>query len=130
MYLWQSGKLAYVPDSEASIFGTGGLLALAIVWRGIHFVLAHRFIHIRALYRFIHALHHRNSDPEPFSGLAMHPIEHLYYFSGFGFILFLAPWLPMSPFVLHAVGINTLLTPAATHSGFEDHIFASQAHFM
>lgn len=32
-------------------------------------------------YRFVHSLHHRNTDIEPFAGLCMHPIEHLYYFS-------------------------------------------------
>ena len=26
------------------------------------------------------AVHHRNVDIEPFAGLCMHPIEHLYYF--------------------------------------------------
>ena len=36
-----------------------------------------RFIHIRALYKHIHAVHHRNTDIEPFAGLSMHPIEVL-----------------------------------------------------
>ena len=30
-------------------------------------------LHVRALYKFVHALHHRNADPEPFSGISMHP---------------------------------------------------------
>ena len=38
---------------------------------------AHRLLHISALYRFVHSLHHRNIDIEPFSGLSMHPVEHL-----------------------------------------------------
>ena len=29
----------------------------------------------------MHSLHHRNDDPEPFSGITMHPVEHLYYFA-------------------------------------------------
>ena len=36
---------------------------------------------IRAVYKYVHSLHHRNADPEPFSGMTMHPVEHLYYFS-------------------------------------------------
>ena len=39
-----------------------------------------RFVHISALYKYIHSLHHRNTDIEPFSGLCMHPVEHLYYY--------------------------------------------------
>jgi hypothetical protein len=31
--------------------------------------------------KYVHSLHHRNMDPEPFSGMTMHPVEHLYYFS-------------------------------------------------
>ena len=40
-----------------------------------------RFIHIKAMYKYIHSLHHRNTDIEPFAGLCMHPIEHLYYYT-------------------------------------------------
>ena len=51
------------------------------MYRDFHFYWAHRFIHIRALYKYVHSLHHRNTDIEPFAGLCMHPIEHLYYYS-------------------------------------------------
>ena len=58
------------------------LVLLAIpIWRDVHFYSAHRFIHIRAIYRLVHSLHHRNTDPEPFSGMTMHPVEHLLYFT-------------------------------------------------
>ena len=89
-----------------------------------------RFIHIRALYKHIHAVHHRNTDIEPFAGLSMHPIEvgfrnknileskncivifplqHLYYFSC------LVPSLLLlgSPFLLLWNGIHLLLSPGA-----------------
>ena len=85
----------------------------------MHFYFAHRFIHIKAVYKYVHALHHRykskatinktstpitititiiftgcitvtagnyilhdvrNTDIEPFAGLSMHPVEHLYYY--------------------------------------------------
>ena len=46
------------------------------------------------MYKYIHSLHHRNTDIEPFSGLSMHPIEHLYYFSCLGpsFLLYTTPF--------------------------------------
>ena len=34
----------------------------------------------KAMYKYIHSLHHRNTDIEPFAGLCMHPVEHLYYY--------------------------------------------------
>ena len=42
----------------------------------------HRLIHWPPLYRTVHKLHHYNINPGPWSGLAMHPVEHLLYFSG------------------------------------------------
>ena len=41
----------------------------------------HRLIHWPPLYRAVHKLHHNNVNPGPWSGLAMHPVEHLLYFS-------------------------------------------------
>ena len=37
----------------------------------------------KAMYKYIHSLHHRNTDIEPFAGLCMHPVEHLYYYRDF-----------------------------------------------
>ena len=60
------------------------LFVIAAFWvplyREFHFYFAHRFIHIKAVYKYVHALHHRNTDIEPFAGLSMHPVEHLYYY--------------------------------------------------
>ena len=33
------------------------------------------------LYRVAHSLHHKSHNPGPWSGLSMHPIEHLIYYS-------------------------------------------------
>jgi sterol desaturase/sphingolipid hydroxylase (fatty acid hydroxylase superfamily) len=43
-------------------------ILLVPIWRDIHFYVAHRFIHIRAIYKYVHSLHHRIPDPEPFAG--------------------------------------------------------------
>ena len=82
MRLWATGVVPYASDAE--VLGSRHLLAWNVfwvmvvpLWRDLHFYVAHRFVHIRAIYRFVHSLHHRNADPEPFSGMTMHPIEHL-----------------------------------------------------
>lgn len=81
-FLWATGRLPYLTDAQA--FNTQwGLvnflagIALIPVWRDAHFYFAHRFLHYKPLYNQVHSLHHRNTDVEPFSGLCMHPIEHL-----------------------------------------------------
>ncbi len=53
---------------------------------------------------------------EPFSGLCMHPVEHLYYWSCAVIPLMM---FPTSPFAMLWVGQHALLAPAASHSGWE-----------
>ena len=100
-------------------------------FRDVHFYLCHRLIHIRWLYKYIHSLHHRNIDVEPFSGLAMHPVEHLYYFTCYGPLLL--PVLsrqPYAPFLVFWMNFHTALSPAAAHSGWEDHFSADLTHYL
>jgi sterol desaturase/sphingolipid hydroxylase (fatty acid hydroxylase superfamily) len=47
----------------------------------IPFYFGHRLLHAKFLYKRFHALHHRNVEVGPWSGLAMHPVEHIIYFS-------------------------------------------------
>ena len=96
------------------------LLFLAIpVFRDAHFYLVHRVLHMKFLYKHEHALHHKNIDIGPWSGLAMHPFEHFLYFSGI-----LIHWVALSH-PLHAIlhVQATGLTPALGHLGFDKYLF-------
>ena len=80
----------------------------------LHFYLIHRLIHWPPLYRGVHHIHHKNANPGPWSGLAMHPAEHLLYFSSA-----LIHWvIPSHP--LHVIFNLQFLAayPAQDHSGF------------
>jgi len=131
--LWANGKVGFKSDEE--ILSDNYLLGLNVmwillvpIWRDLHFYIAHRFIHVRAIYKYVHSLHHRNTDPEPFSGMTMHPVEHLYYFSN-AFI----PSLycnSLSPLVFLWCFTHLTLAPGAGHSGFEDHFQADQYHYL
>jgi len=101
-------------------------IVLTPAWRGFHFYFAHRFIHLRFMYKYIHSLHHRNTDIEPFSGLCMHLIEHLYYFS----CVLPSLVFHMSPLHFLWNGMHLLLSPAASHSGWEDHVQSDQFHYL
>lgn len=90
------------------------LMLLVPVWRDLHFYLVHRALHWPPLYRLAHRLHHKNANPGPWSGLAMHPVEHVLYFS-----CVLIHWIvPSHP--LHAMFnlVHTGLSPAPGHVGF------------
>lgn len=91
------------------------LLMVAVPFlRIFHFYWVHRLTHWRPLYRVSHYLHHKNVNIGPWSGLSMHPIEHLLYFSGV-----LLHWaIPSHP--VHAIFhlVHAGVSPALGHSGF------------
>lgn len=82
--------------------------------RDAHFYFVHRLLHHRFLYKSVHALHHKNVDIGPWSGMSMHPVEHVLYFSGV-----LLHWILLSH-PLHAIFHvqQTGLAPALGHVGF------------
>lgn len=89
------------------------------MWRLFHFYLIHKLIHWRPLMRTVHYVHHKNPNPGPWSGMAMHPVEHLLYLSVV-LIHFVIPSHPLH-FLMNAQ--LTALTPAQSHHGFEGPLF-------
>jgi len=57
------------------------LFLLIILFESVHFYFVHRLLHFKFFYKFFHHVHHRNINPGPWSGISMHPFEHLLYFS-------------------------------------------------
>jgi sterol desaturase/sphingolipid hydroxylase (fatty acid hydroxylase superfamily) len=91
------------------------MLLLIPLWREVHFYAVHRLIHSNLLYERVHALHHRNTNPGPWSGLSMHPVEHLLYFT-----CVVIHWV-IASHPLHAMFtlIHAGMSPAPGQSGFE-----------
>jgi len=91
------------------------LMMVGVVFlRQIHFFFIHWASHWKPLFKISHYLHHKNINIGPWSGLSMHPIEHLLYFSG---VLF--HWIiPSHP--IHAIFhlMHAGVTPALGHTGF------------
>ena len=80
-----------------------------------HFYFIHRLLHVRWLYNHAHYLHHHNVNTGPFSGLSMHPVEHVFYFS-----MVVLWWVvPADPFIVILTGMANAVPTAMTHSGFE-----------
>merc|ERR1712159_350451 len=116
LYLYKTNKLPYATILSSSddntttittaLRGSAILLqttsfGIAIpAYRDVHFYFVHRFIHVRPLYKYIHSIHHRNTDTEPFAGLSMHPVEHMYYYTCYGPLIAipLVCSVPLHPF--------------------------------
>jgi sterol desaturase/sphingolipid hydroxylase (fatty acid hydroxylase superfamily) len=109
-----NGWLPYLSWQRHPIFFILLLLVIPL-WREMHFYLIHRIIHWPPLYRMVHSLHHKNVNIGPWSGLAMHPVEHVLYYSAV-----LIHWVvPSNP--LHVIFELQHLSfaPSQVHSGFE-----------
>ncbi|MGI9483618.1 MAG: sterol desaturase family protein [Hyphomicrobiales bacterium] len=91
------------------------LFLLTPVWISFHFYWIHRFLHWPPIYKRVHALHHRNTNVGPWSGLSMHPVEHLLFFSSV-LIHFLIAAHPIH-ILFHMQ--HQALTAATSHTGFE-----------
>ena len=117
-WAFANGYLGFMDFTASPVIFWGWfalLILLAPVIHSIHFYLGHRLLHVPFLYKRVHALHHKNVEIGPWSGLAMHPVEHIIYFS-----TVIVQWL----LALHPV--NALFQihlaafyPALSHSGFE-----------
>ena len=95
------------------------MVGAVVLWSQLHFYGAHRLVHIDPLYGWAHALHHRNVNTGPWTGISMHPLEHLVYFSAVALL-----WtVPSHPVVVLMLLLYLGISPAVSHSGFEKIVF-------
>ncbi|MEM7243435.1 MAG: sterol desaturase family protein [Pseudomonadota bacterium] len=91
------------------------MFLLTPLWISFHFYWIHRALHWSPLYKIAHKLHHRNTNIGPWSGLSMHPIEHLMFFSSV-----LLHWMIAAHPVLILFHMqHQALTAATSHAGFD-----------
>ncbi len=106
------------PNTEATGWGwlwVGLIIFLLPLWETTHFYLIHRLIHFSPLYKRIHSLHHRNTNVGPWSGLSMHPLEHVIYLS----TVLIHFVIPSSPLVIIFHLQYFTLSAATTHTGYQ-----------
>ncbi len=109
--LYASGS---IPQLDA-LWAIAAMTVATFFIEGIHFYANHRLLHVDPLYKWAHALHHRNVNTGPWSGISMHPLEHLLYFSlPFVFLI-----IPGSPFIATFCCVYLMISPSPSHSGFD-----------
>ena len=116
LYLWGLAN-GIIPSFAFADHPFGFVLWLLVipVLASSHFYLIHRLLHWPPLYRGVHRLHHRNIHIGPWSGLSMHPVEHLIYMSSV-LVHFI---IPSHPVILLVHLYSRCLGPAFSHAGFE-----------
>jgi sterol desaturase/sphingolipid hydroxylase (fatty acid hydroxylase superfamily) len=122
LWAFANGYIPWLQWSDSPVYFVVLLLLVPLI-RDIHFYAIHRLIHWPPLYRLAHSLHHKNINPGPWSGLAMHPIEHLFYFSGV-LVHFVIASHPVHA-LFHLVHAG--LSPAQGHVGFDRVVLGNEA---
>jgi len=119
LYLWANKKIPFYTTISDYPLWTFILLMLIPYWRESHFFWTHSMSHWPPFYKTIHYLHHKNYNPGPWSGISMHPIEHIVYFGMCLLHLFVSSH-PIHVFMNTQV---TALSPAYGHTGFHGKIW-------
>jgi len=90
-------------------------LLLVPMWSSFHYYWTHRLEHHPKLYKRVHALHHRNVNIGPWSGISNHWYENILYFSTYLVHLI----IPSHPLHLMFHAMFQQVSPVLSHSGFE-----------
>ena len=90
-------------------------MALIPMWSGLHFYWVHRLEHSPRLYKRVHAVHHRNVNVGPWSGISNHWYENLLYFTTYFIHLIVAS----HPLHLLFHTYFQQVSPVFSHCGFE-----------
>jgi sterol desaturase/sphingolipid hydroxylase (fatty acid hydroxylase superfamily) len=113
-WLFANGRIPMLRWSQHPVWIVV-IFAVTPIYREFHFYAVHRLIHVPAIYVRVHALHHRNTNPGPWSGLSMHPVEHLLYYSAIAI-----HWVvPSHPMHVLFTQLHLTMAPLPGHSGFE-----------
>lgn len=113
LWMLANGDVARVDWQDQPVWLTALILSIPLLHL-VHFHLVHRLVHWGPLYRWVHAVHHRNVNPTPWSSLSMHPVEGLPTFLSFVYY-FLVPSNELG--IIAAVIYN--FSPASeAHLGF------------
>lgn len=76
----------------------------------------HRLLHTPWLFRHVHSLHHRITNPTAFAGFAHHPVET---FMGNAFFVLFVAFVPIHPVAFGLAGMYLFLGAFVGHLGYE-----------
>ena len=115
--IWWAMANAYVPTVTFAENPVWCLVWLAFIpmWSGLHFYWVHRLEHHPKLYKYVHAVHHRNVNVGPWSGISNHWYENMMYFTTY----FIHLIIPSHPLHLLFHTAFQQVSPILSHSGFE-----------
>jgi Delta7-sterol 5-desaturase len=102
--------------SEHSVWWFWTSVLLGLVIHDTYFYWMHRLLHHKRLFRYVHALHHRSTNPSPWASYSFHFAEACIE----GMVLpVIALLLPIHPFALLYFTISAFVINVYGHLGYE-----------
>ncbi|MCP9755967.1 sterol desaturase family protein [Lacihabitans sp. CCS-44] len=89
---------------------------LMIFIHDAYFYWLHRLMHNKLLFKFVHLIHHKSTNPSPWAAYAFHPIEAILESGIFVLLLFI---IPLQDWHLIVFFICSLIYNVYGHLGFE-----------
>jgi Delta7-sterol 5-desaturase len=89
---------------------------LMIFIHDAYFYWLHRLMHNKFLFKFVHLIHHKSTNPSPWAAYAFHPIEAILESGIFVLLLFI---MPLQDWHLIVFFICSLIYNVYGHLGFE-----------
>ncbi len=95
------------------------LIVSVFICLGIHdiyFYLTHRILHVPFLYKMVHSIHHKSTNPNPWTAFSFHPLEGVIQI---GIVPLLAFILPIPEMGLIIFTLIMSLLSVYGHCGYE-----------
>lgn len=116
MTMYKNGSTKLSTGDDWTVLESLGAFVGLLLFNDAWFYWWHRLLHHPTLFKFVHAVHHRSVDVNPFTSYSFHGVE--------GFILGawsipMALFVPMSVKVLMAAQVVGLANNVVSHLGYE-----------
>lgn len=109
-------KTSTAPLAEYGVWPLVLSVPALLVLHDAYFYWMHRLVHAPALFRLVHQVHHRSTDPTPFTSFAFHPLEAVLE-NGFAVLVVLV--FPVHLWALIAWQVCQQLFNLLGHLGYE-----------
>lgn len=98
-----------------------------IIMHDAYFYWAHRIMHSKWLFKWVHLIHHRSTNPSPWAAYAFHPLEAIV--ESFIFVIFLFS-IPVHSIHLMWFFVFSLVYNVYGHLGFEIYPKGFNRHWL
>lgn len=116
IHLLQPHTFIYTDLREYPLWYTILSVPLAIVLHDTYFYWTHRLMHHPRLFKAMHLVHHRSTNPSPWAAFAFHPLESVVES---GILLVLVFIIPLHPYAIIAFLLFMTGENVMGHLGYE-----------